>query len=376
MPAALSGAVSTQLLADLGIGHSVFGLAIAGFFLSNAVFSPFAGGLADRLGAIASIRIGAAITSLSMLAIATLAVNHIVFLALMIVAGPAIAIGGPGASMLLTRMKPSRQPFLFGLRQAFIPMAALIAGISVSISAGQLGWRWAFAVAAILTALLTLPWRDRGRQQAEPVVPAAPAAVWPPRPAPQYSTATLWLLALVFGLAGFAATSFTSFITGYAQSVGHAPASAGLILAIGSGTAVTVRIIVGFWVGRSALHPLDVALVMLAAGSIGCAIVAFAGPGALAPGLALAYGGAWGWTGLLIYTITTGSRGRPGRANGIVQAGGGIGGVGGPLVVGPLIEHVSYQAAWSMTLVSVVAAAVLLASVRMAASWHARRNPA
>ena len=65
--------------------------------------------------------------------------------------GLANAVSHPAANLSLAREVPAgRQGLSFGIKQAAIPVATLLAGLAVPTIAVTLGWRWAFAGGAAL----------------------------------------------------------------------------------------------------------------------------------------------------------------------------------------------------------------------------------
>ena len=65
---------------------------------------------------------------------------------------------------------------------------------------------------------------------------------------------------------------------------------------------------------------------------------------------ALAFGGGWGWGGLVLLALTRASPTALGRAMGIVQIGPMAGAVLGPLLFGALAANASFGAAWASLL--------------------------
>ena len=67
------------------------------------------------------------------------------------------AISHPATHLLLAReVSQNRQGLAFGIKQAAIPAATLIAGLAVPLVATTVGWRWAFAGGAALVLCVAL----------------------------------------------------------------------------------------------------------------------------------------------------------------------------------------------------------------------------
>lgn len=355
LPPALAAAMSAQILRELAVSHAAFGFAIGSCFLANAIVSPMAGRLVDRLGDRNSIRLSTVLVSLSLLGIAFFGGSYPAFVAFFTVGGFAMALSGPAGSVLLTGAAGlARQPLLFGVRQALVPAASLLSGAAVPVlTALTLGWRWGFFIGGVLVlALLGAgPFPARRR-----IMSLAPTTAL-------YRANELWLLALVFALAGSAAMAFTSFVADYAVSRGMTADTGGIILAIGSAAAVVTRIAMGYVVGRWRIDALEATAVMLLVGVGGLVWVLLGSASTVLPAAILVLAGGWGWMGLVLFSVTFGFGDNPGRANGIVQTGGAAGGIIGPVVVGIAVERLSYGWAWGVAASLMLVAASILAIV-------------
>ncbi len=353
LPPALAGAMAAQIIGELGIAHAAFGVAVGAFFLTNAVVSPWAGALADRLGEHRSVQVAVTLSSVSMLGVAACGTSYPMIVAFLLLGGLGAAVGGPAGSILLAGAAGLRwQALLFGVRQAFVPAASLLGGLAVPIFAGAVfGWRIAFLTGGALVILLAF----MGRARRPPGKTVGELAGLSP-----YRLHELWLLAVVFALSGSAANAVTTFVVDYAATAGQSLAFGGMALAMASSAAIVARVAIGYWVGRLRLDSLKVTAVMLVIGIGGFAWIA-AGPAtAILPGSVLGMAGAWGWSGLLIYAVTFGFGESPGRANGIVQAGGASGGILGPVLTGWTVQTFSYTAAWTLATVLVSLSAVIV----------------
>lgn len=362
LPPALAGAMAVPLLSALDVSHSAFGGAIAAFFLTNAFVSPWAGHLADQIGNARSVLLAVGLAALSMLGIAAFGTNYPVFVGFFLLGGFGAAVAGPAGSILLARAAGVRwQPLLFSIRQALVPAASLIGGIAVPIFAGfAFGWRIAFLIGGVLI----IPLAFTGRSSA----PVRQASTSPRTGVSDFRVHELWLFSLVFALSGAAANAVTTFAVDYASATHQTPLFGGMTLAAASGAAISARIIVGYGVSRFGLDTLKATAAMLVIGVGGFAWIALGPAWAILPGSILGMAGAWGWSGLLIYSVTFGFGRNPGRANGIVLAGGATGGILGPLVTGWAVQTWSYTTAWILAalfvLISMFVIAAMLVSRR------------
>jgi predicted MFS family arabinose efflux permease len=79
----------------------------------------------------------------------------------------------------------------------------------------------------------------------------------------------------------------------------------------------------------------------------------------------LAFGGGWGWAGLLNFAVVRRSPKAAATAAGVVLAGASFGGGSGPLLFGLVAEHFSYATGWWLcALLALVASAIVLAARR------------
>jgi predicted MFS family arabinose efflux permease len=82
-------------------------------------------------------------------------------------------------------------------------------------------------------------------------------------------------------------------------------------------------------------------------------------------GAMLAFGGGWGWAGLLNFAVVRRNRDGAATAAGVVLAGASFGGGSGPLVFGLVAEHWSYEAGWWLCSALAVTAALVVLAARM-----------
>jgi MFS family permease len=186
---------------------------------------------------------------------------------------------------------------------------------------------------------------------------AAHRGIADPAPLGRLQLAALGLLAVAFALGVGAATALASFLVEAGVHDGLSRGAAGLLAALGGGSGIVARVVVGFAADRRGGRHLRVVAAMLACGAVGYALLAVGSAAALAAGAVLAYGLGWGWNGLFNFAVVRTHPGAPGRATGITQAGGRIGGVLGPLAFGFVAAGVSFRLAWAATAVAALLAA-------------------
>jgi predicted MFS family arabinose efflux permease len=361
LPAYLAGALGPQIRAELGIGPAALGLGLSACFISQSLFSARLGRIVDRLGAIRSLRMAALATTIVASAIAAATASFAVFVVLLLATGTVNGIAQLAASRTVADSVPEhRQGVAFGIKEAGKPIATLLCGFAVPIVV-LVDWRWAFVACAGL-ALVLLPastghaGERAGTAGAGRVSGRAPLA--------------LMMLAVAAALGSAVGTTAGTFLVDTVMSAGMSARSAGGLLVVGSVTSVVIRIVIGLRADRlSGGHLLRVAG-LLAAGAPGFLLLAIGSGPALVLGAMLAFGGGWGWAGLLNFAVVRRNRDTAATAAGVVLAGASFGGGSGPLLFGLVAEHWSYATGWWLC----SAAALLGAGVVLAARMRLLRE--
>lgn len=366
-PAFLTGAVNVQLRADLGITEAGVGLAMGAFFLTAALGSMLLGQVAEWLGASRAMTVGLAISILTMLGVAGLARSGTGLMLVLLFGGVANALTQPSANLLLAeRVRASRLGIGMALKQAGMPMAAMLGGLAVPALALTVGWRWAFVTgAAMAAAALVLVPSSR---------PGTVRRRWSHRERvrPDQPTWLLVLLATSSCLGATAAGALGAFLVSGAESSGVSAGLAGLLLSGGSALGIVSRLLHGRWADIGLLDPLRRVTVLLAVGSLGVAALATETAIGYVVGTVVAFVFGWSWPGLFNLAIVRANPSAPAAATGVTQTGVYIGALAGPVLVGQVVDHWGYAAAWLVT------AAVLLAGslVLVVGRSVLRRQPA
>lgn len=348
-PVFFAGALSVQIRGELRLDRSTFGLAVSAFFVAGALLMPVSGRVVDWIGPRASYRTSALLSLVGLIVIGALSRSAVTLGAGLAIAGAASAIGAPASSTLVVRLvPPGSHSVAFGLERSAIPFATLMAGLAVPTLGTVMSWRGIFGLAAVATAVLVLaplPWvappvrsRDLG------------AAVMSRRP--------LLLAAAAFAMVSASATALSTFFVDFGVSRGLSPGMAGTLLALGSGSAIAARLLLGWNAPRS--HGMAAVSAMMLIGSLGYFLLIPDVAWLVPAGVVVAYAAGWGWTGILSLAVVSAYARTPGAATGTVQAGGAAGGIVGPVLVGSLAEHLSYQHAWGVAALLVVGGCLLL----------------
>jgi predicted MFS family arabinose efflux permease len=337
LPAFLVGALGPELRDDLRFTTAQLGLAVSAAFLAQALVASPLGGLIDRLGPSGSVRSAAALAVV--VAIGLSAAQSWTMLTLLLAAsGVANGIAQLAASTTLAQSVPAgRQGAAFGIKEAAKPAATFACGVATPLVAALASWRLAF-VACAAAALVML--------HVARTLPAATPERRPVAGAPSHRSVGLLLVAAGSALGSAVATPLGVFLVETLARAGFSPGAAGALLAAGSVSSIAARVLGGIHADRFAGRQLRWVAAMLAVGAVGLALLATGRPEALVLGTLIAFGGAWGWPGLLNLAVARRHPDAVGAAAGVVLTGAALGGGIGPLAFGMLAEHVSFAAAW------------------------------
>jgi predicted MFS family arabinose efflux permease len=382
LPVFLLGALSEQVRAELGFDEAAVGAVVTVLFVTVGVAAAAVSRVTERIGAGTALRTGVAVSGLTTAAIGALASSwwHLA-VGFAIVAFALILIDTGAARAFSEGVARDRQGSAFGLKEASVPAASLLAGVALPTVGVAFGWRATFvgAIAVAVVVLALLPRRvgpgagarDASVREVETIDVAAAdvaaAEVAAPEAAMLASSArrVRWFAAGV-GVGGGAATAAATFLAPSVSARGLSTAAAGTTLVVASVASIVVRIGSGRWADRPGSATVRATSLLLAVGAVGAVVLALPVPAPLAVvGAVALLGGGWGWTGLAFLSVVRAHAGAPAVAAGIVLTGIGIGGAAGPPAFGALASRVSYTAAWAATAGALaLASAVTAASVR------------
>jgi MFS family permease len=338
VPAFLTGGMAVQIRAEFGFGEGALGLAVAVFFATSALASVVFGRVVERMGSSLGMRLAAAVSAASLLAISVLAGSWWGLIACLVLGGLGNSISHPATHLFLAREVPqSRQGLAFGVKQAAIPVATLLAGLAVPSVATTVGWRWAFTGGAALALCVALFVPGGGEKGIRHVKEARAGDV---------PLAPLVLLALGIGLGSAAANPLGAFTVESAVASGIEVGMAGLLLALGSAAGIAVRVLFGHLADKLESGRLRIVAGMLGVGTVGFVLLASGVVPLLVIGVVLAFAAGWGWPGLFNFAIVKTNPRAPAAATGITQTGASSGAAAGPLAFGFVVEGSSFGTAW------------------------------
>lgn len=338
LPAFLTGGLAVQVREDLGFGSAALGLAVALFFVSASTASVVMGRAVERIGAHRGMRLAALGSATSLLCVALFANSWGWLVACLAFGGISNAVTHPATHLSLARQVPEgRQGLSFGIKQAAIPSATLLAGLAVPGIALTFGWRWAFAGGALLALVVALlvPKERTGGVAAVSEARSSDAPMGP-----------LVLLAVGIGLGSAAATPLGAFVVESSVATGLGVGEAGLLLALGSAASIVVRVLFGRLADGMDGGRLLLVGGMLGAGVAGFVMLATGSTFLVVPGVLLAFAAGWGWPGLFNFAVVKTNPGAPAAATGVTQTGASGGAAVGPVLFGVVVEWAGYGTAW------------------------------
>ncbi|WP_214401220.1 MFS transporter [Pseudonocardia lacus] len=349
LPVFLTGGLAVQISAELGFDPAGLGLVVALFFAVSALASLPSGWLVERFGSVPTSRAAVVGAALVMTALATLARSYAALVVILLCGAWCNVLGQLASNMTLARYVPAERLGLsFGVKQSAIPLATLLSGAAVPAVALTVGWRWAYAIGAVL-ALAALPLTPRESIRRERTAADG-----------ELATAALSVIGIAAGLAAAASSALGIFLVASAVDRGVDAGLAGLTLTLGSVVGLVLRLLHGWAADRRSGGHIAVVAASLLLGAGGLALLAAPGAVALVLGTVLGFGLGWAWPGLLQFAVVRLNPSAPAAATSIVQVGVYGGGFAGPIGFGFLATHLSFPAAWLIGAGTMLVAAALM----------------
>jgi MFS family permease len=380
LPVFLVGSLSDEMGGDLGFGPTGTGAAVTVFFASAGVTAVATGRITDRAGSRTAMRAGVALAGACTLALGALVAHLWQLIALLGLAGTSIGlIDTGGARSFALAIRPARQGLAFGVKEASVPMASMLAGFSLPLFAEALGWRWVFVLGAALAPLVwlvvpadvpadvtggsTVP---RPEGEGRPSAPTTGRAGRTRRTrAPRSGSLVVFAVGVALG-AGASSAAATLFVPAVTDA-GWTEAAAGALLAVASVASMATRLGLGW---TSDLRPGRIPAMLVGSLSLGAGgavlLAVSSGPIVVVAGALGVLGAGWGWSGLaFLHAVRTTPR-APSVAAGVVLTGLAAGGSVGPVVFGVVAARWSYAASWwtAAGALALAAAVALTAGVR------------
>jgi MFS family permease len=353
-PSFLVGALALQIHKDLDAGVEAVAAGVTVFFLAGAVTAGWGGRLADHIGALRAMRRCILVTAAA-LGAAALAPSLPVLFLLLAIAGVANAVTQPAINLFVAEEIPAdRQGLGFGIKQSGIPAAILLSGLALPVLALPLGWRVTLALCAL------------GPLAVGVALPSGESVHVSRRPASRRPSRALLLTALGAALGTAGPSALGAYLVASGVDVGIEEGTAGLLAAIGSALSLAMRVTLGARADRRRDYGLALVVVLLAAGSVGFALMSSHAIAVFVIGTLVAFTLGWGWNGLFNLAVVDSNRETPGSASGVSQTGIYLGGAAGPAAFGALAAGAGYGTAWAAVAVTTLISAGVL--------WLARRE--
>lgn len=361
LPFFMVGGLAVQIKEELGLTEAALGAAVTIGFVTGALTAPFGGRVADHFGPRRSVYLGCFLCAVALLGLGLVVDGWGILVAFLCVGGVAVALTDPGLAILVSRSIPDEvQGLAFGVKEASIPAATLVAGLAVPTVALTVGWRWAFAIGLLplLVVFVLLPRLEVGPKRTEPAAATGTAAGSRPR------RHAVILVAVAAALGTTAASGVGIFLTDSAVAMGMSPGNAGLLLAFGSIAGIITRVATGVLADRTGGPQFKLISLMLAAGALTIALGSTGNTLLLIVATVGAFTGGWAWTGIYFLSLVKTNPDRPGTVAGIGTAGLGVGNAAGPVLFGLVAGSLSFGAAWIGAAIVAALAAGLMAMAR------------
>ena len=339
LPVFLVGALSLQMRQDIDITAAQFGLVASVFFLMSAVASLPLGRLTQRWGPIRSLRLAGMMAFSGYLAIGLVVKSWLGLFVWLGVVGCANAIVHPAGNLAIAQGVSTARGLAFGVKQAAVPMATLVAGIAVPVAALYVPWRSVFIAVGFGTVISGL---------FTSTIRALPADVIQQRVRASGQRGELAMLPLIMvaiggGFGAAAVNAFSIFFVPAAVSIGWGEISAGRMLFVSSLLAVALRILIGALADRLHSDGIFGIVACTAVGAFTFFTMGFSEQSAFFATVlivGLAFG--WSWQGLFQFTVAIINENQTAVATSIAQSGVWIGGVLGPLSFGAIADRYGF----------------------------------
>lgn len=358
----LLGAQAVLMQRDLGFGPARLGLAVSIFFATAAVATVLGVDAFTRQGRRVGLVVSGGLVAVGGLLVATVVQGWWALVLAMAVLGVAnAACQGTSNAAVATALPRHRRGLGFGIKQSAVPAAIMFGGLAVPTTTVLFGWRSTFLIIAVVGLLVAVV----GAVLRAPAT-TGPAAPRRPRDPDRAPRGPLLLCGLAITFASAAANFLGAYLASWAHDVGLSVEQAGLLLAVGSGSSVLVRIVLGHRADQRHGANLPVVAALTLGGALCLALLGLVPQvwAVLVLGL-LAFAVGWSWPGLFLYAVARLGRDAPTQASSVVQAGAFTGGALGPALLGLVVSLAGFQAAWyAASLAFVVAAALVLLARR------------
>jgi predicted MFS family arabinose efflux permease len=355
LPTFLLAAMAVQVQRDLGLRTAALGVLIGAFYASGALSSIASGRFVERVGPQRSLRGAVLVSAQIQFLLGAVASSFIVLLAMMVVAGVAMALAQPASNVVISRgVPPSRLGFALGLQKSAVPFAALLAGLAVPTVALTVGWHWAFVGSAVISVCAAL------------LVPRASEAAGHGMTTdrshgPDVRRSYLLLLALGVGLGSAVGNGLSAFVVISGVHAGLDEAWAAGMLILGSVAGLAVRLAIGARADRYPGQALRVIAAMFAVASVSFLMLAPEKQALFVIATPIAFATAYAWPGLFHLAVVRSNPSAPAAATGVAMTGTFTGAVVGPVLFGVMLGEGDSGLAWIIGAVMLLVGSAIVA---------------
>ncbi|MFE4716451.1 MFS transporter [Streptomyces sp. NPDC056728] len=362
LPVFLPGAANGLISAEFGWSSVRMGAILAAYWLASLSGAFVSKRAVLPMNGERTLAIALCATSLGLLSAALMPVVGL--WASSVLGGAAYGYTQPHTNaLLMSRCAPRLRALAFGMKQAAVPAATLFASLAMPMLAGPAGWRPVFAGTAVLCgtggALLMRRAPSDTRLAERKGNRGGGAALL-------RNDAFLMALSCAGFFGAMVGNGLGGFLMFALTAGGASLTVAGTVATAGAALNIAVRLAAGWLVGRMPQIAWPALTGLFVAGAAGTALLASHALAVSAVGALLAYGGGWGWAGLLHYVIGLPYVGREQQATAQSQMGVSLGAAFGPLLCGLLFSTHPAAAWWALTAAGLVAATCVVAARKFA----------
>lgn len=354
-PGLAAGSLAVQASDDFGVSEGSYGWALGTFFLAAALTSVAGGRLVQVIGPRRQLSYGLVATGLVQLVIAFLVPSFGWMLAALAFAGVVNSGVQTAVNLALSQADLPRLGLAVATKQSAMPAAAMLGGIAVPALALTLGWRWAYAMGALVALVAFGCVRvfivDR------PITAARSISVV------ESTSRALAAATVVSMLLAFSSGAINAWTVSSGVDAGLSEGAAGLTLSLAAGMGILFRLVAGSRVDASMRPPFLMAAQLYVIGIAGFLLLSLRVAPIHAAATVLAFAGGWIWPVFTNFAIVNANPRSAGAATGMTQMGVYVGVFSAPVITGQIIDRWGYQTMWLVVAGIAVCAATLAIAV-------------
>jgi MFS family permease len=354
-PGLAAGSLAVQASDDFGVSEGSYGWALGTFFLAAALTSVAGGRLAQRLGPRRQLSYGLVGAAAVQLSIAFVVPSFGWMLVALALAGVVNSGVQTAVNLALSQAELPRLGLAVATKQSAMPAAAMLGGLAVPAVALTLGWRWAYAMGALVGLVGFACVRafiiDR------PITAASKVSVV------ESTSRALAAATAVSMLFAFSSGAINAWTVSSGVDAGLSEGAAGLFLGLAAGMGILFRLAAGARVDASKAPPFRMAAQLYLIGIVGFVLLSARVAPLHAGATVLAFAGGWIWPVFTNFAIVNANPRSAGAATGMTQMGVYVGVFSAPVITGGIIDRWGYQTMWLVVAGVAMCAAVIAVAV-------------